>query len=179
MTNFFINSFVIVITEPCADSTDRFGIGEDQSFFEFNEADASLEQFLLTIDNLQSKVHELKSKVDVFMSINASRFSSLENLSLLPHGDEQTSSAQTPTTSAGIGETASVGAIYNSAQHVSEFDFGDLVIPDSAVSSYGEVASIPDIIESTVGLLSAADVTLQRALVGDSCEVVSFSSRVA
>ncbi|KAK7362703.1 hypothetical protein VNO77_04823 [Canavalia gladiata] len=158
-----------VITEPCVDSTERLGIGEDQSFFEFNEADASLEQLLWTIDNLHSRVHKLKNDVDAVVSKNASKFSSSENLSLLPHGDVQTSSAQSPTISAVNGDTASVGAIYNSTQHV-EFDLGDLVMPDSAISSYGEVAIVPDIIESTVGLLSAADVTLHPALVGDSCE---------
>ncbi|XP_027346734.1 uncharacterized protein LOC113858336 [Abrus precatorius] len=159
-----------VITEPYADSTDRFGNGEDQSFFEFSDADASLEQLLWTIDNLHSRVHKLKSEVDAIMSKNASKFSSSENLSLLLHGDVRTSSAQSPTISAGNGDTASVGAIYNSTQHVAEFDLGDLVMPDSAVSSYGEVAIVPDIIESTVGLLSAADVTLHPGLVGDSCE---------
>ncbi|KAK7319808.1 hypothetical protein RJT34_04535 [Clitoria ternatea] len=161
-----------VITEPYADSTDRFCSGEDQSFFEFSDADASLEQLLWTIDNLHSRVHKLKSDVDAVMSKNASRFSSFENLSLLlPHGDMQTSYAQSPATSAGNGDTASVGA-NNSTQHMAEFDIGDFVMPDSAVSSYGEVAIIPDIIESTVGLLSAADVTFHPALVGDSCEVM-------
>ncbi|KAJ1396482.1 hypothetical protein SESBI_32585 [Sesbania bispinosa] len=162
-----------VITEPIADSTDRFGIGEDQPLLEFSEADASLEQLLWTIDNLQSRVHKLKGDVEVVMSKNASKFSSSENLSLLPHGDVQTSYAQSPATSAGNGDTASVGGIYNSTQHVAgEFDFGDLVMHDSAVSSYGGVTIIPDIIESTVGLLSAADVTLHPALVGDSCEAM-------
>ncbi|KAJ1382449.1 hypothetical protein SESBI_44226 [Sesbania bispinosa] len=162
-----------VITEPIADSTDRFGIGEDQPFLEFSEADASLEQLLWTIDNLQSRVHKLKGDVEAVMSKNASKFSSSENLSLLPHGDVQTSSAQSPATSAGNGDAASVGGIYNSTQHVAgEYDFGDLVMHDGAVSSYGQVTIIPDIIESTVGLLSAADVTLHPALVGDSCEAM-------
>ncbi|TKY59147.1 hypothetical protein E2542_SST16224 [Spatholobus suberectus] len=159
-----------VITELHADSTDRFGIGEDQSFLDFSKADTSLEQLLWTIDNLHSRVHKLKSEVDAVMSKNASKFSSSENLSLLPHGDVQTSSAQSPTISAGNGDTASVGVIYNSTQHGADLDIGDFVMHDSAVSSYGEVPMIPDIIESTVGLLSAADVTLHSALVGDSCE---------
>ncbi|XP_061373460.1 uncharacterized protein LOC133315804 [Gastrolobium bilobum] len=160
-----------VTTDLCADSTDRFGIGEDQAFFEFSDADTSFEQLLWKIDNLHSRVHKLKSQVDSIMAKNASKFSSSENWSILPHGDMQTSSAQSPTISAGNGDTSSVGAIYNSTHHVAEFDLGDFVIPDSAVSSYGEVPIIvPDIIESTVGLLSATDVTLHPALAGDSCE---------
>lgn len=160
-----------VIIEPNADSTDRFGNGEVRSsFLSVTESDAALEQILWVIDNLHSKVHKLKSEIDAVMSRNASKFSSSENLSLLPHGDVQTSSAQSPTTSAVNGDTASVGVIYNSTQHGVEFEIGDFVMHDSAISSYGEVPMVPDIIESTVGLLSAADVTLHSALVGDSCE---------
>ncbi|CAJ1939336.1 unnamed protein product [Sphenostylis stenocarpa] len=158
-----------VITESHADSTDRLGIGEVQPFLDFSETDASLEQLLWSIDNLHARVRKLKSEVDTIMSKNASKFSSSENLSLLPHGDVQTSSAQSPTISAGNGDTASVGVIYNSIQHGVDFDIGDFVM-HSAVSSYGEVPMVPDIIESTVGLLSAADVTFHSALVGDSCE---------
>ncbi|MED6158072.1 hypothetical protein PIB30_029266 [Stylosanthes scabra] len=158
-----------VITELHADSTDRFGIG-DQSFFEYSESDSCMEQLLWTIDNLHSRVQKLKGQVDMVMSKNTSKLSSSENLSLLPHGDVQTSSAPSPTTSAANGDAISVGAIYNSARHIPEFDLGDLVLPDSAVSSYGEVTIIPDIIESTVGLLAAADVTLHPPLVGDSCD---------
>ncbi|KAK7400678.1 hypothetical protein VNO78_11934 [Psophocarpus tetragonolobus] len=153
-----------------ADSTDRFGIGEDQPLLDINETDASLEQILWAIDNLHARVHKLKGDVDAIMSKNASKFSSSENLSLLPHGDVQTSSAQSPTISVGNGDTASVGVIYNSNHHGVDFDIGDFVMHDSAVSSYGEVPMVPDIIESTVGLLAAADVTLHSALVGDSCE---------
>lgn len=161
-----------MITDLYPDSTDRFGIGDDQSFFEFSEGDSCLEQLLWSIDNLHSRVQKLKGQVDVVMSKNASKLSSSENLSLLPHGDMQTSSAPSPTTSAANGDTISVGPIYNPTQHVPEFDLGDLAMPDSAVSSYGEV-TIPDIIESTVGLL-AADVTVHPPLAGDSCENVSF-----
>lgn len=159
-----------VITELYADSTDRSGIDDNHSFFEFGDADASLEQLLWTIDNVHARVHKLKNQMDEVMSKNASKFSSSENLSLLRHGDVQTSSAHSPTISAGNGDTLSVGAIYNSNQHVAEFDLGDFVMPDSAVSSYGEVTIVPDIIESTVGLLSAADVTFHPPLDGDSCE---------
>ncbi|OIV94330.1 hypothetical protein TanjilG_18295 [Lupinus angustifolius] len=159
-----------VITEVHADSTHRFGINDDdQSFFEFDNADASLEQLLREIDNVHAKVHKLKNQVDKVMSKNASKFPSSKNLSLLlPHGD--VSSAHSPIMSAGNGDAVSVGAIYNSNHHVAEFDLGDFVMPDSAVSSYGEVTIVPDVIESTVGLLFAADVTVHHPLAGNLCE---------
>ncbi|XP_047178063.1 uncharacterized protein LOC124845064 isoform X2 [Vigna umbellata] len=166
----YIFSYLVII-DPHTDSTDRFGTGEVQPFLDFSETDASLEQLLWAIDNLQARVHKLKSDVDAIMSKNASKFSSSENLSLLPHGDMQTSSAQSPTISAGNGDAASVGVIYNSIQHGVDFDIGDFVM-HSVVSSYGEVPMVPDIIESTVGLLSAADVTFRSALAGDSCEAM-------
>lgn len=46
------------------------------------------------------------------------------------------------------------------------------MMPDGAVSSFGEAIAVPDIIESTVGLLSSIDVTELEAQVGDSSEKV-------
>ena len=163
-----------VKAELHADLTDRFGINDDQFFFEFGDGNISTEQLLWTIETVHTRVHKLKSQVDLVMSKNASKFSSSENLSLLPHGDVQTSSTHSPTFFAVNGDTVSVGAIYNSAQHVLEFDLGDLGLRDSAVLSYGEATSIPDIIESTVGLLSAADVTLHQPQAGDLHEHVTL-----
>ncbi|CAL0312097.1 unnamed protein product [Lupinus luteus] len=161
-----------VITEVHADPTQGFGITDDQCdqyFSEFGDVDASLEQLLWTIDNVHARVHKLKNQVNEIMSKNASKFSSSENLSLLlPHSDVQTSSAHSPIISAENGDA--VWAIYNSNQHVADFDFGDFVMPGSAVSSYGEVIIVPDIIESTVGLLSSVDVTLHPSQAGDLCE---------
>lgn len=169
-SHIFTCSFGTVITEPQADSTDIFV--EDPPLFRHSETDDSLEQLLWTIDTLQSKVRKMKGDLDTVMSNNASRFISSENYySLLRHDDEQTSAAQSPANSAGNGDAASVSAMYNSAQNAPEFDFGDLGLPGSGGSSFGE-AVIPDIIESTAGLLSGADVTVHSALVGDSHEHV-------
>ncbi|WOL05313.1 hypothetical protein Cni_G14041 [Canna indica] len=58
----------------------------------------------------------------------------------------------------------------------------DMVMPESAASSYGDAADI-DIIESTVGLLSAADVALGqhhiRDLFKDSAEDVLIDNQAA
>lgn len=139
-------------------------------FFEFRDGDNFLEQVLWKIELVHSRVHKLKNQIDVVMSKNAARFSSSENLSLLAAGDAQTSSAQSPTFSAGNGDAISVGPIYSPTKHISEYDHGDLVMPECAISSYKEAIHVPDIIESTAGLLSAADVTLHQPQTGDSCE---------
>ncbi|XP_058750590.1 uncharacterized protein LOC131623603 [Vicia villosa] len=158
-----------VIAEPHADLTEKH---EDRPLLKCTSADVSYEQLLWNIDNLHNRVRTLKSGVNAITSRNASRFSESENFSLNPYGDVQTSSAQSPTNSVGNGYTASVGeGVIHSSQNVAdEYDFGDFVFPDSAVSSFGEASNIPDIIESTVGLLTAAEVTLQSALVAESGE---------
>ncbi|XP_004505155.1 uncharacterized protein [Cicer arietinum] len=151
------------------DDDDKFGVGDDPPNLVVTPADVTYDLLLWKIDHLHSRVRKLKSGVDAVMSKNASKFSSPEKFCLVRRGDAQTSSAQSPTNSAENEYTASVGAMYNPTQHEAEFDFGDF-LPDSAVSSFGEVAMIPDIIESTESLLVAANATLQLPLVGDSHE---------
>ncbi|KAI8003277.1 hypothetical protein LOK49_LG08G01999 [Camellia lanceoleosa] len=70
------------------------------------------------------------------------KFSSSENLSHLVPCDGQTSSPRSPTFSAGNGDTTSLGALYNPNQQMSEYDFGDFVMPENMVSSYGEASSV-------------------------------------
>ncbi|KAI5427464.1 hypothetical protein KIW84_032755 [Lathyrus oleraceus] len=102
-----------------------------------------------------------QSGINAITSRNASKFSESGNFSLVPYGGEvQTGSAQSPTSSVGNEYTASVGGggVFNSSQDAAdEYDFGDFVFHDSAVSSFGEASNIPDIIESTVGLLAAVE----------------------
>uniref|UniRef100_A0A6N2MFZ6 Uncharacterized protein n=1 Tax=Salix viminalis TaxID=40686 RepID=A0A6N2MFZ6_SALVM len=136
------------ITDQHANGNDKSGVDNDEMFIEFGDGDKSLEQVLRKIEIVHSRVHKLKNQLDILMSKNASKFSSSENLSLLAACDAQTSSAPSPTFSAG----------------------GDLVMPESAMSGFGEAVDVPDIIESTVGLLSAADVTFHQPQIGDSSE---------
>ncbi|XP_022159105.1 uncharacterized protein LOC111025545 [Momordica charantia] len=157
-----------VKVEKNADSDDKFGINND-SVLEFRESNSSLEQVLWKIEAVHSRLHKLKGQMDMVMSKNAAKFSSSENLSLLAPCEAQTSSAPTPTFSAGNGEI-SVGVMYASTQHISECDIGDLMKPESAISSYGEAILVPDIIESTVGLLTATDVSVPQPQIGDSTE---------
>lgn len=135
-----------------------------------------MEHVLWKIETLHSRVKKLRGQVDTVMSNNAALFSSSENLTLLAPLDGQTSSAHSPAFSTGNGDAISPEAMYASAQHLTDYDIGDLVLPESVVSSFGEAISVPDIIESTVGLLSAADVTIHQPQFGDSSEDVSALS---
>ncbi|GLT91573.1 hypothetical protein SLE2022_094550 [Rubroshorea leprosula] len=160
-----------VITDQHAECSEYFGINNDQMLLELGDGDDnSLERVLWNIETAHSHIQKLRNKLDMISSKNASKFSSSENLSLLAPCEAQTSSGPSPTFSAGNGDVMSVGAMYNTMQHNAEYDITDLVMPGSAVSSYREAFHVPDIIESTVGLLSSADVTFHQAQIGDSCE---------
>ncbi|KAL6578180.1 hypothetical protein OROMI_010508 [Orobanche minor] len=148
----------------------EFGIHDDHVFPEddSNNNYNFLEQILRKIELVQGRVNKMKDKLDLVMTKNAVRFSSSKSLSQLV----QTSSVRSPTFSACNGDTVSVGgSLYASPQHMTDYDIRDLMMPDSAVSSFSEATiPIPDIIESTVGLLSSIDVTQHHTHVGDSSE---------
>ncbi|GKV36202.1 hypothetical protein SLEP1_g44357 [Rubroshorea leprosula] len=160
-----------VITDQHAECSENFGINNDQMLLELGDGDDnSLERVLWNIETAHSHIQKLRNKLDMILSKNASKFSSSENLSLLAPCEAQTSSGPSPTFSAGNGDVMSVGAMYNAIQHNVDYDITDFVMPGSAVSSYREAFHVPDIIESTVGLLSSADVTFHQAQIGDLCE---------
>lgn len=160
-------------TDQNADCNDKLGSSDEWTPLEFTDGDNSLEQVLWKIETVHAWVHKLRSQIDTVVSKNAAKFSSSENLSLLAPFDVQTSAAHSPAFSAGNGDTISAGAMYTSTQHIPEYDI-DMAMHESVVSSFGEAIPVPDIIESTVGLLSAADVTLHQPQFGDSTEDVSI-----
>ncbi|XP_073123135.1 uncharacterized protein [Henckelia pumila] len=146
---------------------DEFGSSDDCLYPE--DGDNILEHILKKIELVHAQVHKLKGQLESVMVNNADKFSSSENLSNFISCDVETSCVRSPTFSACNGDT--VFGIHS--QHISEYDeLGDCIMPDSAVSSYGEVIPVPDIIESTVGLLSSVDVTQLEVQVGDSSEKI-------
>ncbi|XP_059291353.1 uncharacterized protein LOC132044834 [Lycium ferocissimum] len=153
------------LAEQKTNGQDEFGIDDDLSTLV--NSDGFLEQILRKIEVVHSRVHKLKDQLDTVMTKNEIKFSSSENLMSL---DGQASSIRSPTFSACNGDATSAGGLYATSQHVVDYDLGDFIMPDSAMSSDGEAMPIPDIIESTLGLLSSVDVTQQQAQVGDSSE---------
>ncbi|WCJ41234.1 hypothetical protein M5689_022116 [Euphorbia peplus] len=156
-----------VVAEEHGDCTNKFDVDHDHLPFDLSVSNNSLEEVLQRIERAQSRLHKLKSQLDLVMSENAAKFSSYENLSLLA---SETSSDPSPTSSAGNAETISEGAMHNATHQISEIDIEDMMVTDSAISNNGEAIHVPDIIESTVGILSAADVTLHQPQSGDLCE---------
>ncbi|GAB4825476.1 hypothetical protein Ancab_008349 [Ancistrocladus abbreviatus] len=147
---------------------DELGFNDD--LFKYGEN--SLEHILFKIENIQLRVQRLRDQLDMVMLANGVQFSSWDNLSLLVPYDAQTSSVHSPgpAFSAGNGDTMSLSVMYTPSQHFSGFDIEDLVLPENVASSYVEAVQIPDIIESTVGLLSGADITAHQPHIVESGE---------
>ncbi|WOK99035.1 hypothetical protein Cni_G07747 [Canna indica] len=142
-------------------------------------SDSSYEHILLNIEAVQSRIIKLKSHLDNVICSNARDVSS-GNLFL---GDPPASCAQNASGSPRNNrDTMPTGLLGTPPHAVSEYEMEDMVMPESAASSYGDAADI-DIIESTVGLLSAADVTLGqhhiRDLFKDSAEDVLIDNQAA
>ncbi|KAL7085848.1 hypothetical protein ACP275_14G303100 [Erythranthe tilingii] len=161
----------LVTSDQTTTGQDEFGIYDENLFPEDDDDDNFVEDTLRKIELVHARVHKLKSQLDVVMINNAGKFSSSENLSQLLGCDFQTSSARSPTYSACNGDTVSVGGIYQ-INNISDYELGDFVMNDSAVSSFGEAIPIPDIIESTVGLLSSIDVTQHQPQIENSSEKI-------
>lgn len=105
----------------------------------------SMEQILWKIRVAELNVNKLKERLNKVTSENAELISSA-NLSLLEHSNEGSARNHA---SPNNGDTALVGSSYVSSQLMPDNNMGDLVIPESAVSSHGEVTQLPDITEST------------------------------
>ncbi|RWW28711.1 hypothetical protein BHE74_00023679 [Ensete ventricosum] len=126
--------------------------------------DSSLEQILLNIEAVQSRVTKLKTLLNNCICRNAREISS-GNLFL---GDVPAGYAENVSDSPRNNTDSMPAGLLGSPPHrVSEYEIEDMVMPESAASSYGDAADL-DIIESTVGLLSA-DVSLDQDHIRDLC----------
>ena len=149
-----------------AGNRDEFGLNGDYSIHE--EDDNLLHHMLRKIELVHSRVQKLRNQLDVVLINNASRFSSSEDLSQLVGGD-----IHSPTFSACNGDAG----LYASSPYIGDYDIEDFDLLDcEEVSSFGEPFSIPDIIESSVGLLYSADVTQHQNQIGDSSEKVRHNA---
>ncbi|XP_038997527.1 uncharacterized protein LOC120122457 isoform X2 [Hibiscus syriacus] len=128
-------------------SNEDIGISDGLSGLEFRDGDIWLEKILGKIDLIQSQVHTLKTRVDSVVNGSPQKFSSINVLSsVMPcntlYGSRSRSSP------VGSGERIPVTSQGG--------NMGDLFVPgSSAVSSHGEVAPFPDVIEGTEQNLAA------------------------
>ncbi|OMP01880.1 hypothetical protein COLO4_11516 [Corchorus olitorius] len=129
-------------------SSDNFGLNDGLSCLEFIDGDSWSGEILKKIDLVQSQVHKLRTRVDKVVHEGPRKFSSINLLSSLVPYDALTGSRNRPSPPES-GERIPIRSQYTSSQHLSECNMGDLLTPRSAVSSHGEVAPFPDMIEGT------------------------------
>ncbi|KAI3449058.1 hypothetical protein Pfo_005723 [Paulownia fortunei] len=126
---------------------DEFWGNDELLCVETGNGDNFLEHIFRKIEFLQSQVGKLKSRVDMVTSENGGKFSSADNLSVpIPYNDligSPINTAAPPNN----GDRMPVGT-YFASQLISEYNMGDvLLVPESAVTSHGEV--VPDANGST------------------------------
>ncbi|KAA8515857.1 hypothetical protein F0562_019036 [Nyssa sinensis] len=140
----------VISTDKTINGNNEFGINDELLLLEFKDGDKSLEEIFRKIEIVQLQVSKMKTRLNKVMSENAERLSSTDNLSLLvPCNNALTSSARNPGSPCNNGDRMPVGSSYIASQLLSKYNMGDLVMPESAVSSHGEVIHLPDVIEST------------------------------
>ncbi|KAI3444781.1 hypothetical protein Pfo_001446 [Paulownia fortunei] len=108
---------------------DEFWANDELLSFAPGDGD-NLEHILWKIEFLQSQASKLKSRVDRVIRENAGKFSSADNL-ILP----MPFNASPPNN----GDGMAVGT-YIASQLISEYSMGDVLVPESAVTSHGDGA---------------------------------------
>lgn len=153
---------VFYFSDKTINSNDEFGLQEGWESLESKGVDNIREDTLWKIEVLQLQVHKLKARIEKVVSENPGKFSSLNRLSAPASCDALTCSDQNPASSLENGERMPARSQYTLSQHMSDNNVD--LMPETAVSSHGEVTPLPDMIEST-----------SQAQVGVSSENVRFS----
>ncbi|PSS11845.1 Protein transport protein [Actinidia chinensis var. chinensis] len=136
-----------VICAEKFNGSDDIGVNELLSL-EFKDGDNSLEQIFWKIGIVQSRVSKMKMRVQTIISENPVEFSSTDKLSLLAPCNASTSSARNPGSPCNNGTTMPVGSSYMETQLIPESSNGNLIMPESAALSHGDLTHGPDMIES-------------------------------
>ncbi|KAF3785150.1 hypothetical protein EJ110_NYTH28727 [Nymphaea thermarum] len=162
------SSVPVVIEEP-NNSTEDFGVNSDWTSFEWKDSESFLEKALWKIEGLQSRILKLKNQLNKLVLKNAAKASLVENSSHCVAAEPVASSLQSPPLSPAHGEAKLVEGLYAPCQQLSDYEAGDLFIPGSAVSSYADQTML-DLDDTGKCIFSLADMPLDQAPMGDSCE---------
>ncbi|XP_074579014.1 uncharacterized protein LOC141835494 isoform X2 [Curcuma longa] len=149
-----------LVDDDCGQDDNIIGNDDNEWLLGLKGGDGSLEQILLNIESVQSRIVKLKTQLNNVMGRDV-RERSAANLFL---GDPPVSFLQ----NVNGGGTLSTGLPGTLPHHDSECET-EAVMPMSEGSSYGDAADI-GIIKSTIGLLSAGDVTLDQNHMRDLCK---------
>lgn len=134
--------------DKVTNGNNEFEINYGWPSLEFGDGDNSFEQILRKIEVTHLQVHKLKTQIDKVISENPGKFSSMNQLSLLVPCDALTSSDQNPVSPPENGHSWPSRSLCAASQHVSECNMGDVLMPESAVLSHGEVTPLPNLMDS-------------------------------
>ncbi|KAG1331250.1 hypothetical protein COCNU_02G012180 [Cocos nucifera] len=156
--------------DDCGDQADQNvrGTEDNEWLLGIKGRDSLLEQILLNIEAVQSRVLKLKTHLNKVMCRNDMEISSSPG-NLFPGGLPPSYGQSHIGFPENNGDGLAVEAVGTPRHLVTEYEIEDMVMPKSAVSSYGDAADV-DIIESTVGLPSAADGPLDQHQIRDLCK---------
>lgn len=130
------------------DHNDKFGTNDGFSL-RFEDGDSSVDALFRDIDVIQLRVQKLISRVEKVVSGNLGNVSSINRSSRTVPINARGSTAQNPAPPED-GKGLQVDSLCIATQHTqSERNMGDLLMPESAVSSHGEVTPHSDTIGST------------------------------
>lgn len=156
------------VDDACDDLDENANDNLEWSIMRFRRSDSALEQILLEIESTQSRVHEMRSRLNEVAFKNVVEMPSTQ-AQLFPEG-LHVSHAESPSISPdNDGDGAQVGLI-SPAHHLSEYEMDGMAVPGSAVSvsSYGDATEY-DMIDSQMGLFSAADIPLDQHEIAGLC----------
>ncbi|XP_022974818.1 uncharacterized protein LOC111473601 isoform X2 [Cucurbita maxima] len=124
--------------------------------------DNNLEEMFLKIEAAQSRVHELKNRIDKVVNENPMKFSSINQIYMLASSDDPASPED--------GNDVFVRSLHEASQHMSEDAF-DVLMPENAITSHGEVMLLPDMIQSADCGRSTKKVLVQDSAVKEEAQI--------
>ncbi|XAR54184.1 hypothetical protein NMG60_11029209 [Bertholletia excelsa] len=139
----------VVNAEKTSNGNNEGGANDELLLREFGDGDNPLEQVLWKIGIVQLQVSKMKTRLQKVMTENAENLSFAEKLSLPESSNALNSSDQNPVSPQQNGDRVMPVGSYIANQLVPEHTMVDMVLPESAASSHGEVSRVPGIIEST------------------------------
>lgn len=145
-------------------SNDDFDASYACPSLEFRDEN-SLEHVLWRIEKMQCRVQKIRSQIDKLLIENAAKFSSVESLTELAQSDDPSGSPRSPAIPPTNVETVPTISCIPSQQLADH--------PETVVSSHGEAAPPPEIIERPIGPSSEEVHLDQSYFVGSSQNVVN------
>ncbi|KAK6914493.1 hypothetical protein RJ641_021814 [Dillenia turbinata] len=126
--------------------------------------DSYWEKMLWKMEIAQAHVRKLRSQLEMVTPEDVWSLSQVDNLSLSSTYEEEMSSIHSPTLLDGNQDTTAGEGLLPSVPLLLEHVNGNPLMHEDNMPSYQDAITVPDVVESTVGVLSATDVSLHHPI---------------